>query len=1059
MVLAFVVLAGSLAWLGRERIAGNLIEDTLANYGLEASYEIESIGARRQVIRNLVVGDPARPDFTAERVTLALSYTYGPPALGQIELTRPRLFGEFANGVLSFGSLDALLFAESEEPAGLPTYNVRIVDGRARISSEYGVIGAKLDGKGAIDDGFVGTLAATAPGLGVEGCSARGATAFGDLTSDAGRLTFDGPLRLRELTCEGANIAAADVGAVLTLAQDLASVEGDLALNGSDLGYSDMALGTLGGSADFALAFGEQVELSLRHDISGQGLKTSYANAARIASQGTLRSQQGFARNEWTGGVTGDAIDARTFINGAGLAEARAAGEGTLVGSLLAKLERGLGRGLSGGTFAADASVRTTSDTVRVVVPEAWLRSVGGETLLAMSRVSYASAGEGQPENLSGNILTGGADLPRINARLSQRGSGNLALRMSMVEYREGADAISIPRLEARRNASGAVQFDGTMLAQGNIPGGRLQGLVLPIEGRWSESSGLALGTRCGTARLAGLNAYDFALRRQELTVCPDAGGAIVQYRDALQIGARVGEVALAGTLGESPAAITASSATLRYPGGFALTDLTARIGASGEAVRFDAARIDGELGDVIGGEIEGVNASLDLVPLDISALSGEWSFADNVLALRDGAFTVTERVEPGATRRIEPLASEGASLTFADGMVLANADLSHAATSRKVARIMLSHDLATGKGGADFTVPGLAFDEAFQPDDLTPLTKGLIAFADGMIKGEGRVDWNGSDIDSTGTFSTQGFDFAAAFGPVRGLAGTIEFTDLLAMTTAPNQVATIASVNPGIEALDGRIVYSITDGTLIQVNDGRWPFMGGELILRPVTLDYGGGQGQSYIFEIIALDAATFVTQMELSNISATGQFDGTIPIIFDAQGNGTIAGGLLISRPPGGNVSYVGELTYEDLGAMGNYAFQTLRSLDYNQMSIELNGNLAGEIVTNFNIDGVRQGAGASRNFVTRQLANLPIRFKINVRSENFYLLATIVRGLFDPTVFGNPIDQGLLTIEGNKIVPRSSVPAPNPVPTPTPTPSPGKAERREDPAVQPPESDGKL
>lgn len=1059
MVLAFVVLAGSLAWLGRERIAANLIEDTLANYGLEASYEIESIGARRQVIRNLVVGDPARPDFTAERVTLALSYTYGPPDLGQIELTRPRLFGEFTDGALSFGSLDALLFAESEEPARLPTYNVRIIDGRARIASDYGVIGAKLDGEGAIDDGFAGTLAATAPGLGVEGCSATGATAFGDLTSDQGRLSFDGPLRLRELSCEGARVATADVGAVLTLAGDLASLEGDLALDGSGLSFSDMALNALGGSADFALAFGEQIELSLRHDISGKGLRTGYANAARIASEGTLRSQQGFARNEWTGRITGDAIDAGGFINGAGLAEARAAGEGTLVGSLLGKLERGLGRGLLEGAFAADVSVRTTSDTVRVVVPEARLSSAAGETLLAMSRVSYASAGEGQPETLSGNILTGGADLPRINARLSQRGSGNLALRMSIAEYREGADAISIPRLEARRNAAGAVQFDGTLLAQGAVPGGRLQGLVLPVEGRWSPASGLALGTQCGRAQIAGVQAYDFDVRQQTLTVCPDAGGAIVRYRDDLQIAARVDEIELSGSLGESPAAITASSASLRYPGGFALTDLTARIGASGEAVRFDAARIDGELGDVIGGSIEGANASLDFVPLDISELSGEWSFADNVLALREGAFTVTERVEPGAVRRIEPLASEGASLTFADGMVLANAELFHPATSRGVANIALRHDLSSGIGSADFTVPGLGFDEAFQPDDLTSLTKGLIAFADGVIEGEGRLDWNGSDIDSTGTFSTQGFDFAAAFGPVRGLSGTIEFTDLLAMTTAPNQVATIASVNPGIEALDGRIVYSITNGTVIEVNEGRWPFMGGELMLRPVTLDYGGGQGQSYIFEIIALDAATFVAQMELSNLSATGQFDGTIPIIFDAQGNGTIAGGLLISRPPGGNVSYVGELTYEDLGAMGNYAFQTLRSLDYNQMSIELNGNLAGEIITNFNIDGVRQGAGASKNFVTRQLAKLPIRFKINVRSENFYLLATIVRGLFDPTVFGDPIDQGLLQIDGNRIVPRESVPSPAPTPDPTPQTPSVEAERREDSAVQPPESDEKL
>ena len=45
-----------------------------------------------------------------------------------------------------------------------------------------------------------------------------------------------------------------------------------------------------------------------------------------------------------------------------------------------------------------------------------------------------------------------------------------------------------------------------------------------------------------------------------------------------------------------------------------------------------------------------------------------------------------------------------------------------------------------------------------------------------------------------------------------------------------------------------------------------------------------------------------TFVTEMELTNLSATGTFDGTVPIIFDADGNGRIERGLLLSRAGGG-------------------------------------------------------------------------------------------------------------------------------------------------------------
>ena len=44
------------------------------------------------------------------------------------------------------------------------------------------------------------------------------------------------------------------------------------------------------------------------------------------------------------------------------------------------------------------------------------------------------------------------------------------------------------------------------------------------------------------------------------------------------------------------------------------------------------------------------------------------------------------------------------------------------------------------------------------------------------------------------------GFDLAAAFGPVRGLAGKIVFTDLINLTTAPDQTVTIAAINPGVK-------------------------------------------------------------------------------------------------------------------------------------------------------------------------------------------------------------------------------------------------------------------
>jgi hypothetical protein len=359
--------------------------------------------------------------------------------------------------------------------------------------------------------------------------------------------------------------------------------------------------------------------------------------------------------------------------------------------------------------------------------------------------------------------------------------------------------------------------------------------------------------------------------------------------------------------------------------------------------------------------------------------------------------------------------------------MLRARAGLNHPASGRLVAEVAVAHDLATAQGGTRLSVPGLVFDSALQPEDLSYLAQDLIVFADGTITGEGRIDWRGDAITSSGRFASDGFDFAAPFGPVRGLKGAVEFTDLVNLTTAPDQVLTIAAINPGVEVRDGEVRFDLSEGTLLNLRDARFPFMGGELVLRPLAMDFSQPEERRYVFDIKGLDAARFVAQMELTNIGATGTFDGTVPIIFDADGNGRIERGELLSRTGGGNVAYIGELTYEDLGAMGNYAFGALRSLDYRQMRVGLNGSLGGEIITNFDFDGVRQGEGTSRNFITRKIAKLPIRFRINVRSENFYELSTMVRSFWDIDYLGSPVDRGLLKAEGGRFVPAQTVRTP--------------------------------
>ena len=131
--------------------------------------------------------------------------------------------------------------------------------------------------------------------------------------------------------------------------------------------------------------------------------------------------------------------------------------------------------------------------------------------------------------------------------------------------------------------------------------------------------------------------------------------------------------------------------------------------------------------------------------------------------------------------------------------------------------------------------------------------------------------------------------------------------------------------------------------------------------------------------------------------------------------------------------------------MGAIANFAFDALRSLDYHDMRVALDGDLTGEIVAQVRLDGVSQGAGAKQNILTRKLAALPIRVDVNVRAP-FYTLLGSIRALYDPEAIRDPRDLGLIDERGNVIRRESDGTTPEPAQPPTETPDEAAIQRRE-------------
>jgi hypothetical protein len=610
-----------------------------------------------------------------------------------------------------------------------------------------------------------------------------------------------------------------------------------------------------------------------------------------------------------------------------------------------------------------------------------------------------------------------------VDGDLSLSGGGFPGARFSLAQPKPGGPIRGVGRVDpmsagGARLALGEIRFtaapggttsiDTVATIDGPFGGGRVAGLNLPIRGRFGRGD-FAFGETCITAGFRALQAGSLRLGPTRLPLCPTGRALVWQgARGGVQGGASVRQLGLSGRLGQSALAVTASA--FRF--GLAVPDftgsgVTVRLGQGSSLNRLDLASLSGRLaGRGATGAFAGLSGKLANVPLLLSEGQGSWQVQGSRLAL-GGHLRIADANNP---ERFLPLVTDDFRLALADNRIEATGALNDPETGTHVLDARIAHSLATGRGSALLEVPGIAFTDKFQPEALTPLTTGIIALVRGSVRGSGEIAWDEKGASSTGTFTTEGMDFAASFGPVEGLATTIRFTDLLGLTTAPDQLATTRLIRTGIDVLDGQIRYQLLPDLRVRVQSGRWPFCGGWLVLEETILDFSRPTAKQLTFRVEGMDAARFVQQMEFSNISATGTFDGTIPMVFDERG-GRIVGGRLVARGPGGMLSYIGELTDKELGVYGKLAFDALKSLRYDRLVISLDGSLEGEFVAGIKLDGIARDpalvagppGGGLRGMVARraltQVARIPFKFNITVKGPFRTLLAT-TRSLEDPT-----------------------------------------------------------
>jgi hypothetical protein len=1013
VLLALAVIAFAVLWVARKPIANRVIADELESRGVQATYTLDRIGLHNQSISNVRIGDPRNPDLVAERALVQMRIKWN----GSVEVYRivargVQLKGTMLkSGRISWGQIDKLLPPPSGKPFRLPDLAVDIADAAIRLDTPYGRLGFAVVGRGNLTGGFKGRMAVASRRLDVGACrldALRSNVAIGVV---ARRPQVLGPVKAEAFACPASRMAMVTPRLEINsnFGEAFTDFDGDGRLTVASFTAGDNGLANLVANIGFK---GTPTDARGGFELAAQRarLATIFADRTQMRGKYRLQSDEGRLHVVSDYGASSATLSGPLVDQLTGVLDAA---DGTPVEPVARAIAAAVRRTV--GNF--DASGRLVLVNFRggggVRIESADVRGPNGARAQVRGRDGLNYYWPSGMMRIDTDIAMAGGGLPRAQVSLTQpRGGGPMSGEARIAPYVAGRSRLALAPVRFTAGRDGSTNVSSIALMDGPVPGGFVRGLRVPIDASFGGPAGFSFGRSCLDARFASFQMGALKLRGARLPVCPTGRAIAYQGRGGeLQIGALLRRPRFAGTLGNSPVSIAASAARLLRER-FAVADFAMRIGKAESPVLLDAGRLEGNYSG--SGTFSGGKAIIGRVPLAISEAAGNWRMLKGGLAF-SGGLLLSDRADPP---KFYPLRSDNVDFRLADNRITATGTLNHPASGTKVTDVDIRHNLDSGNGEAVLDVPGIRFGNNLQPEELTRLTQGVIALVNGGLSGQGRIAWSGAGtVTSTGEFTIRDMDLAAPFGPVTGMNGTIRFTDLLKLETAPGQTLALESINPGILVEDGVVRYQLLPDQLVKIERGEWPFMGGRLILHETILNFARPTAKRLTFEVVGLDAHTFVASMGFKELDAIGTFDGVLPMIFDENG-GRIVGGRLDSRPGGGALQYNGVVNKANLGTMGNIAFEALRDLRFKSMIVRLDGELAGEFVTRLAIDGVGLGQTGTQKIIRGLLKKIPLKMNVEIRGPFRALIAT-AKAFRDPRkviedVLPRPLDEvpGIVT-----------------------------------------------
>jgi|TARA_R100000149_G_scaffold65270_1_gene39167 hypothetical protein len=897
VIVGVLILLAAL-YLNRRMVAREILVGWLDRQGIAAEVEVERIELNGFVGR-ILVGDPEDPDFVAERVEVDYSLTAPWSEVGfgarpsRIRLVAPSLRATWQDGRFSFGSLDPLIERFTGRPvqpeASSPL--VLVEQGELRLTTAYGPVRVLADAR--IEDSRLVRLTARMPksALALDDQSVRGLSADLDLTTRSDRMTLS-------LTAAADNASGAD-----TIARDLTlNVE-------AVLPYPKGTPLRLDGPG--------QIELSL--DAATYSAGDTEAQTVSIDMSGDGQFDGILTRPRFEGRSRGTTTAGRFTAAGSTVTEARVElGDATTTLDLSAEAARW---SLVGP--ARVRAVRFDSEAfggrdVDLATPR--LVAGGREGRFEVTGTWQATAGQLS----SGELRLAGVS-GRLNLDLVSDGALRLTGQMSAAQGRWpllGARAADdVPELGAMKAALGDFRLNAPgFVYRSGVGGGRLD-LTRPVAIR--PLSGGQLTIREGDAPVLVLR--DGEAPGGQLRLTSTGGGGLPEAEVSVPRWALIpggfladfdGQAALDFGLGRG---LTVSGdGRLQNVGGALTVTTTDCLAVTAERLELgenDVAHVATGLcptgraplvriadgGWRVDGQLAGGSGRAPFLALGVEDLSGALQVVGRPQGLSLDLTVGEARIED-ATRpiRFHPLEGRGMARMRGDSWT---GDFVLTRNGREVAQLDLAHDGLTGVGGVDISTGDLSFAKGgLQPSILTPLAADLVGEpVTGVARFDGRIAWTPVDGTSTGRLALRDLTFSSPAGQIMGLEGSVDFTSLAPLTTAPDQSLTARSLEIAGGVSDLGVTFTL-DKAALSVSGAELAVGAGQVTVEPfdIPLDPAVPWGGTVLLERVQVGdlvaGAGFGDKVQLDAVVS-----GSIPFVRSPDGQIRISGGSLQAVQPG--------------------------------------------------------------------------------------------------------------------------------------------------------------